>query len=140
MIHCHGHAGKRGRLAYERLNEDRKRYQFVTHEKIGKFVSFLYARVTTERSRERVQTVHMRTSYAQDTPEQAAQCRDAAIMYLTAGRCLNKNLSGMPCENWSSAKHTKPVCKFHELILDYNAAEDIYLAHDDYLARSSMMG
>ena len=54
---------------------------------------------------------------------------------LNGRRCLEKNLSGMPCENWTVAKQTKPVVEFRNLLLDYNAAEDIYLAPDDYLGR-----
>ena len=133
MIQCDGHAGNRGGSAFE-ISADQRSFRFITHEKSGKFTSFLYARVMTRCAPDRVQTVHMRTSFAMDTRMAAAHCRDAAIMHLTDGRCLEKNLSGMPCENWRMAEHTKPVCEFHALILDYDAAEDVYLARDDYLA------
>ena len=135
MTRCAGHAGACGGAAPEYKDAARRRSRWITHEQSGNFTSFLFARVMTRSAPRRVQKVHMRTSHGQDSREAAAQCRDAAIKYLTGGRCLEGNLSGMPCENWRVVKHTKPVNDFHELILDYNAAEDVYLAYDDYLAR-----
>lgn len=134
MMKCAGYAGLCGKPAPEYVNADKRRFWYITHEASGKFTSFLYARVMTRSHPYRVQTVHMRSSYGKDSRAAAARCRDEAIMYLTAGRCLEGNLSGMPCENWRVAMHTKPINEFKKLILDYNAAEDVYLARDDYLA------
>ena len=67
--------------------------------------------------------------------EEATTCRDAAMMYLTDGRCREKNLSGMPCVDWDSFKHTRPVKDFKLEVKEYNAAENTFLAHDGFLDR-----
>ena len=84
---------------------------------------------------QKVQVLHLRTSKELDRYEDAATCRDAALLFLTNGRCRAKNLSGMPCADWEVAKHTKAVQEFKFEVKEYNAAEHVFLAHDGYLER-----
>ena len=82
-----------------------------------------------------VETLPLRASMSFDKPEEAASSRDASIMFLTAGRCRQINLSGLPCPDWEVAKRTKAVQDFKKEVIDYNAAENVFLVRDGYLER-----
>ena len=108
----------------------------VSHsQRSGKFTSFVYVQVMTPSLPRQLLRLHLRTSVEVTRHEEATTCRDAAMMYLTDGRCREKNLSGMPCVDWDSFKHTKPVKDFKLEVKEYNAAENTFLAHDGFLDR-----
>ena len=134
MTKCVCVAGTCGGPRPSDIRAARKKFHGISHEeRTGKFTSFLYARVTTQGAPEKVQVLSMRTSVAVTTYEEAVRRRDAAIMYLTDGRCRESTLSGMSRVDWGPATQTAAIIKFKTQVKDYNAAQDTFFAHDDFL-------
>ena len=111
-------------------------YLGLSHIKAtGRYAAFFNAKAMTPSAPHRVATMQLRASMSFDKPEEAASSRDASIMFLTAGRCRHKKLFGLPCPDWEVAKRTKAVQDFRKEVIDYNAAENVFLVREGYLQR-----
>ena len=100
-----------------------------------KFTSQMQARVVTPSAPHKVQFLPLRTSSYVDTYVAAATCLDAALVFLTDGRCRAKNLTGFPCIDAMEAMQSKGVRDFKTEVVDYNAGAHVFLAHVGFLVR-----
>ena len=111
-----------------------RRIQGVAFEKrVGRFVTSAYVRVVTASVPDMVGRLSVRMCNGTTDYRYGARRRDAALLFLTDGLCRQEHLSGLQTRGWKDVQHHNAVMNFKKEIIDYNAAENIFLAREGYL-------